>query len=193
MFSPDGRRLATASSDGSVRVWDVANGSQLRMFPDNGRGVAAVAWHPVLPHVAVSSWNRSSERGVWGTIHLWNTETGLLVRQFEHGVKPIGSIAFNRDGSLLAAGTWDFDVVIWETGNWTQTARLFPPEDADYKAVRDLAFSPDGSRLAASYADGRARIWHVARGVVERTLYTPAEGLIKELQDVTYLRTARGS
>ncbi len=61
-FSADGKRLATASSDGTVRLWNVASGAEERVLLGDGKGVAALDFGPE-GILAVSSWNRSSERG----------------------------------------------------------------------------------------------------------------------------------
>lgn len=185
-FSADGRRLATASSDGTVRLWDVATGQELRVLPGNGKGVAALDFGPD-GLLAVSSWDRTSERGVWGIVNLWDAESGERLEHLEHGIKPIAALAFSPDGATLAAGTWDNDVALWRVGEWGEPARLVPPENDDYQAVRDLAFSPDGKELAVSYADGRARRYDAQTRELLGTLDTTSLGDVKELNDVVYL------
>ena len=185
-FTSDGHRLATASSDGSVRVWRTDTGRELLLLPGNGLGVAAVAWSPDDREVAVSSWDRTPERGVWGTLNVWDATTGMRIRHIEYGDRPLASLTYTRDGSRLVAGSWDFNLIVWDTRTWAEPAVLPPPESPDYKRVTDFSLSPDGD-LAVSYTDGRARIWDLERGVVKRTLYTPVEGHIKFLNDVTYL------
>lgn len=187
VFSRDGKRLATASSDGSARIWDVATGRQLQMMAGNGRGVAAVAWSPDHRQIAVSSWDRTTERGVFGTLNVWNAETGEKIKHLEHGRYPIGSLTYTHDGKQLIGGTWDFDLVVWDTHTWGAPTVLPPPESPDYKRLNDFALSADGRTLIAAHADGRARIWDIAKQSLERTLYAPSEGQLKGLNDVAWL------
>jgi WD40 repeat protein len=169
-----------------VRVWDVESGRELRVLPENGKGVAALDFGPA-GLLAVSSWDRSSARGVWGIVNVWDAESGERLEHLEHGVKPIAALAFSPDGANLAAGTWDNDVAIWRLGEWGQPARIVPPKTADYQAVRDLAFAPDGKELVVSYADGRARRYDTDTRALLGTLDTTSLGNVKELNDVVYL------
>lgn len=175
-FSPDGSRIASVASDGSLRIWDRVTGKELAQAQGIGSGVAGVAWHPNGREVATVSWKRSAERGVWGVIDLWNAQTGEHLHHIEHGVKPIVSANFAPDGSRLYVGTWDFDVGVYDTGTWSQRFRLFPPEDEVYKAVRECRLNPDGSLLAAAHEDGAVRIWETRTGSLLRVLHQQAEG-----------------
>ena len=185
-FSPDGTRLATACSDGRTRVYEVPSGRELAALAGPGKGVAALAFGPA-GLLAVCSWDRNAERGVWGIVELWDSASGQRLEHLEHGVKPIAAIDFNAEGTLLAAGTWDGDVALWTVGEWNAPRRLFPPKNDDYQAVRDLAFAPAGDELAVSYADGRARLFDARSQGLLHTLDTTAPGIVKELNDVCYL------
>ncbi|MGH7576857.1 MAG: WD40 repeat domain-containing protein, partial [Longimicrobiales bacterium] len=187
VFTRDGRRLATASSDGTARVWELAPGRVLLEMPGNGRGVAAVAWSPDESHLAVSSWDRTPERGVFGTLNVYDTRTGERLRHIEHGNYPIASLTYTADGDRLIGGTWDWDLVVWDTHAWLEPRVLSPPESPDYKRIEDFALSPDGTRLAVAHADARVRIWDLDRLEIERTLWSPMEGALKNISDVVHL------
>ena len=177
---------ATASSDGSARVWDVGSGKPLLELPGNGRGVAGAAWGPGDREIAIGSWDRSEERGVWGTLNVYDSRTGERRQRLEHGRYPIPSVVYTPDGAGLVGGTWDWNLVWWDTRTWADPTVLPPPESPDYKRVNDFALSPDGRELAVAYADGRVRIWSLERREVVRTLHAPADGALKGINDVVY-------
>ena len=190
-FSPDGKHLASGSSDGTARVWDVATGVEARKLTPTGRGITGVAFSPDGKWLATTSWDRSSDRGVWGLVRIWDPRDGRLVHSMEHGVKPIVTVAFSPDGSLLAAGTWDDDTTLWRTSDWTKAKKLQPIEKEPYKAVQGIAFSPDGSKLVVTAKDGVVRVWDIAAGVVLNTLVGQAEGQMQWINDAVFLDEGR--
>ena len=86
-------------------------------------------------------------------VKLWNAQTGG-----EIGVLPqpaiVSSLAFSPDGSLLAAGNIEGNILFWDVPQQAQVAAL----NDHVEQVRQLSFSPDGRILAA--ADGELRLWH---------------------------------
>jgi WD40 repeat protein len=187
VFAANGDRLATASSDGTARVWNVATGAQLLVMPENGQGVAAASWSPDETRLAVSSWARTTERGVYGTLNVYDPRTGQRLHHLEHGGYPIASLTWSADGARLIGGTWDWNLLVWDARTWGEPRVLAPPESPDYKRIEDFALSPDGSRLAVAHSDGRVRLWDLARLEIVRTLHSPIEGLIRTIADVAYL------
>lgn len=190
-FSPDGGVVASGSSDGTVRLWSSATGAEIRTLAPTGRGITAVAFHPDGKLLATTSWDRSSERGVWGVVKIWDPTDGRLVASWEHGVKPIVTVAWSPDGALLAAGTWDDDTTLWRTKDWTAARTLQPAAKEPYKAVQGIAFSTDGARLAVTAKDGTIRIWDVATGIVTQTLFGQAEGQAQWINDAVFLDATR--
>lgn len=186
-FSPDGARLTSVSSDGTLRVWDVATGAEGLRIDDIGLGVAAVAWSPDGAELCSASWRREPGRGVYGVIDTWDSTTGARRRHLEHGVKPIGAVNYAPDGRRLWLGTWDFDVAAYDIATGTRALHLLPPEDPAYKRVNECRLSPDGTRVAVAHDDGILRIWDAASGALLRSLHRQAEGARLALADVAWL------
>ncbi len=164
-FSADGQRLASGSSDQTVKLWDVPTGQETGTVATKIQEVQALAF---------------SRDGHWlaaensiNTVTLWDAATGREVRTFRSN-KPLGvlgsswvySIAFSPDGRLLASGVDDKTIRLWDV----ETGRSVRDLGAARRSVIYIAFSPDGRWLASGGDDKTIKIWEVATGKEIQTL-----------------------
>jgi WD40 repeat protein len=145
-LSPDGRLLAAGCGDYGVHVWDVPGRKLLQTYRKHTDVVFAVAFHPTENLIASGS--RSGE-----AIRLWDPSTGADFRTLPWKAD-VRSIAFSADGKLLAAGSYEGTVKVWDlsqTGADPVTHHLYAGP------VLGVAFGRD-NRLAWCTTTGRVQI-----------------------------------
>ena len=167
---------ASASTDKTVRLWDVAAGTLLKTYSGHTSTVRCVAFHPDpgARLLCSSSWENHSAIKLWDTAEGTCTRTlaghssAVLCVAFQHHHSPAaspaasGARAVARASVLLASGAVDTTVKLWEphTGRCTQTLR------GHTRPVYCVAFHPTQPELLASTSDhGSVRIWCHAKGV----------------------------
>ncbi|MBE9117264.1 AAA-like domain-containing protein [Lusitaniella coriacea LEGE 07157] len=145
-FSPDGKHIATLSSDNTVRVWDL-KGQELAVFQQPQRGTN-LAFSPDGHRIAVSS-------GEENTAQIWNIngQDPVLLQAYPQNdflsyLAKVNSLVFSPDGQLIAT-----------TSDATRIWTLNGQELAVLQGNRSVAFSPDNQRIATASGDGTARIW----------------------------------
>jgi WD40 repeat protein len=182
-FSRDGRTLASASEDGTVKLWETATGHEIRMFRGHTRSVTGVAFHPDSHALATSSEDWS--------LRLWDATSGREIRIFRGHSGPIADVAFSPDGRSLASagGEVDHPQRAGDIKNWDVLGR---------EGVRDLgghasfpkgvAFSPDGKSLASASHDQTVRIWDAVSGQEQRILrgHTPDDFSVLQVNSVAF-------
>lgn len=159
VFSPDGRRFATASKDKTVRVWDAESGAEIRRFeaPD---AIDFVTFSPDGTRILFPS-----ER----ILRYWDIETWeeikLEYRCEEWINRPYGRIAaFSPDGKIFAyIGTgrsWGRSSLwFWNLEAETDELEEFQGEIEGF--ITSLAFSPDGKRIVLASNNKMVYIWDV--------------------------------
>jgi WD40 repeat protein len=161
VFTPDGTRLITAGTDGTIKVWDANSGRELLSL----KGSSSIE----DASVAVSPDGRRLAEGIGGGITIWDAGTGaelLSLKGYFSG------IAFSPDGRRLAAGGQGI-VTIWEADG----GRVIRTLTGHTVAVLSVAFSPDGQRLVSGGGGdnaGEVKVWDVGSGQELRTLHTPS-------------------
>src|SRR5436309_1245184 len=105
-YSPDGSRLASASQDGTVKIWDLGNGKELLTFHGHSESVNTVAFSPDGQTLASAGGDKD--------IKLWEAATGKELRTLSGHTDFIKSVAFSPDGKTLASGGADRQVKTWE-------------------------------------------------------------------------------
>lgn len=164
-ISPDKRTLAGNNRDGSVRLWNLADGrerARVRVIPGK---ITGVTFAPDSKTFATAGEN--SAHGVM----LWDTATGRPVEPYPSHAAPVSSVAFAPDGRLVATSSMRGDPVVrlWEptTGKLVRALDSGVPD-----GVSAVAFSPDGRTLAAcsGYEDRKVRIWDVSTGAVRHVM-----------------------
>jgi WD40 repeat protein len=153
-FSPDGKRLATASADRTARIWHVEGGRQTEVLEGHTDSVCAVAFAP--DGVVVTG-------GHDGTVRLWRPMQQSKVLESRRGA--VMAVAVSPDGKTVAAGGLDGVITLLDPSGKKTLTRLIGHKTW----VNSLAFSSDGSRLASGSSDGTARLWNTKTSKVVKT------------------------
>jgi WD40 repeat protein len=167
-FSPDSKTLATASADGTVKLWSATptrEGTDFGKLQSEG---LSVAFAPDSKAMATGNAD--------GSVTLWSAETGSLLTTLQGHSGSVPSVAFSPDGRLLASGGSDHTVRLWAVASPRPLATLSGHKDR----VWCVAFSPDGKTLASGGEDGAVKLWDTAAGREIATLETGA-GVVMSL------------
>jgi WD40 repeat protein len=146
-FSPDDSVVASASADGTVKVWKVATGECILTYSEHTRDVYGVAVSPDGGEVASASYD--------GTFRIWDAWTGATLRTVDGKMQDVWSIAYSPDGTRLVTGARDRTVRIWDAETGEQLLILRGPTGT----VMRVAWSPDGRRIAAGSWNDELFIW----------------------------------
>ena len=171
------RRGGSTLYYGSTRLWDALTRQHRSTLTGHGAFVYAVAFSPDGTILARAGESRSLVvdcRGLTVTtyrtrythsLQLWDTNTGEHLADLEGHSGNVSSVAFSRDGNLLASGSWDDTIRLWNPSTGGHLA-TFTGHGGDVNAV---AFSPDGETLASGSDDDTIRLWD-SDGRVRATL-----------------------
>jgi WD40 repeat protein len=145
--TPDGQRIASGGYDGSVRVWDLASGGEVRTL----EGVS-----PVRSIVVVAD-GSIAIGGQDGTVQVWEPDTGNLRRLKNEGGRQVHALAATPDGALLLAAVEPGGLLAWQLGSDSA------PEILVETIPRSLAVTPDGACVIVGGRHGTLTAWSLER------------------------------
>jgi WD40 repeat protein/serine/threonine protein kinase/DNA-binding XRE family transcriptional regulator len=157
-FNPTGERLLTSSSDGTARLWDLSTGQELvAIQKDPPEEVVVASFSPNGKLIATG--------GTDSVARIWDLTGSLLAElPVENGYQ-VTALAFNADGSQLAAGT-PFSHPIWDLSGLEegQLPKLILTIPGELNPVNGIYFSPDGTKLVTANSSGKTKVWDTATG-----------------------------
>ncbi|KAI6250032.1 WD repeat-containing protein 5 [Erysiphe necator] len=158
-FSPDGRWIASCSSDATVKVWDAMTGKHIRTMEGHLAGISAISWSPDSNTIASGSDDK--------LIRLWHRTTGKpypVPLRGHHNY--VYSLSFSPKGNILASGSYDEAVFIWDL----RARKILRSLPAHSDPIASVNFIHDGTLICSCSTDGLIRVWETSSGQCLRTL-----------------------
>ena len=177
-FSPDGTILASGSGykdkNNHIKLWDVGSEQEISTIKRHTGGASSVAFSPDGKTLAsdksdtIKLWDVSTTQEI---SHLRGHSTrGIYLTQQDVYIELIYSLAFSPDSKILASGSKDCTVKLWEVSTGREIICL----RGHSKYINSVAFSPDGKILASGSKDKTTKLWNVITG---REIMTLSEHL----------------
>jgi WD40 repeat protein len=107
MWSPDGRRIASVSSDRSMQVWDSLTGRKFFIHRNTFGAINTVSWSPNGRYLASGSNDKA--------IQIWDSGTRQAISTYRGHTGYVTAVTWSPDGKLLASGSVDHTVQVWQT------------------------------------------------------------------------------
>jgi WD40 repeat protein len=172
VYSPDGRRLASASEDRTVKVWDTSTGELLRTLEGHTANVCGLAFSPDGKRIASAAGGRGELPNEPGEVIVWDALTGKSAVVIRGHTGAVYGVAFSPDGTRIASAGSDRTVKVWDAATGKEALTLAGHSGNVYT----VAFSPDGTRLASASGDfhqakfGEMKVWDAITGKESYTI-----------------------
>jgi len=156
--TPDGKRAVSASSDKTLKVWDVDTGRALRTLEGHSGVVHGVALTPDGMRAVSASYDN--------TLKVWDLETGCAPRTLEGHTEFVNAVAVTPDGKWAVSASDDNTLKLWdlETCGALQTLR------GHANRVCCVVVTPDGKRAVSASSDYTLKVWELDTGRALQTL-----------------------
>jgi WD40 repeat protein/energy-coupling factor transporter ATP-binding protein EcfA2 len=157
-FSPDGKILASASTDNTVKLWDTSTHKVIKTLTGHTNWVFGVSFSPDGKMLASASVDK--------TVKLWDTSTHKVIKTLTGHINWVNSVSFSPDSKMLASGSTDNTVKLWDT----HTGKEIKTLTGHTNYVNGVSFSPNGKMLASTSADNTVKLWDISTRKVIKTL-----------------------
>ncbi len=153
-------KMAVGGKRSKIELWDITTGKKLSTFDEIGENnhVIALTFSPDGTHLA--SFSKNTNENTNTTVRLWDTTSNdkpkLLRYIFKKQSGLSNVLTFSPDGKMLASGSTDKKVRLWDT----TTGRLIGSLSGHINGIAALTFSPDGTTLVSASTDGEVLFWN---------------------------------
>jgi len=158
-LSGDGKRVASASDDGTLKVLDVESGRELFTLTGHEGPVSCVQFSPDGKRI-ISGNYQTTPGGVIrdgrGIVKVWNAETGKEIFEFTLRKMGVSCLCFSPDGKRIASGDLSGLIYIWDS----ETGKEFNKVKLHDSNVDRICFSPSGMMIASVGDGNRLKIWN---------------------------------
>ena len=144
-FSPDGKTLAAGSMDHTIRLWDLAAGTN-RVIDASGNGVTKIVFFP--------DGKKFASTGFEPSVRIWDFETGKTLRILRGHDRMVVGTSVAPDGKRIATASIDGKIRLWDLESREDRALV-----GHNGGVASVMFAPDGRTLISSGQDGTVRLW----------------------------------
>ena len=157
-FSPDGRTLATASTEGELKLWNVDDGKELKSLASLSFNLQCVAFSRDGTRIVAGGGPHREDNFGWAGV--WEIASGNLIAEMKDMPDAVLGIAISPNGKLVATAGRDKVARLWEA----ETGNLVSTLAGHRSALEWIDFSPDGKMLASGSYDHTAKLWSVDSG-----------------------------
>jgi WD40 repeat protein len=149
-FSPDGKVIAAAGDDGTITVLDTVAAIERIVLKHPEEGVFSLSFSPDSKTIAT---------GGFQSVALWDVATGNKLTS----IKGALAATFSSDGKMLACGSDDGKVTLWDVETTSEPSELASLV-GHASAIHSIVFLQDGKRLATASSDSTVKLWDIRTG-----------------------------
>ncbi len=146
-FSPDGRTLASAGDDKTIRLWDVTARTSMPALSGHEDWISSLAFSPDGRTLVSGSWDK--------TARVWDVATRREKARLTNHAAIVFAVAFTPDGTTLATASGDQMIKLWDATTWQEITTL----KGHLSEVWALAFATNSRILISGCKDGTVKAW----------------------------------
>ncbi|MCE9534160.1 MAG: WD40 repeat domain-containing protein [Planctomycetes bacterium] len=147
-YNPDGSKLVSGSRDGTVKIWDMGNGREIRTYRGHKDPVRSVAWSADGKLIASAGGN---------DIHIWTADDGKLVHTLKGHTAAVNSVSIREDSKALVSGSDDRSIRVWDLDKGKELSIV--NQGQIVAVIYFVTYSSNGKLIASVNGDGQLHVW----------------------------------